>query len=173
MRSTRWRPVVLAVALTGCGAPSAPEPSPPTPAPAPPAPTGPGGRPAAARHAHEAPHGGTLVELGDGEAHLELVVDPDAGQMILYVLDGTAERDVRIAQPAVNVLSTTRDVSAALQLSAVGSLATGERAGDTSEFRGASDTLRGASRVDVRIESVTVRGQTYDNVRAAWTGGAS
>jgi hypothetical protein len=113
------------------------------------------------------------VALGDHDAHVEVVVDADAGQMTLYVLDATAGRAVRIAQPAVDVLCTTRDISATLQLAAIGSALTGERVGDASEFRGTSDVLRGARRVDVRIESVTVRGQTYDNVRAAWTGGVS
>ena len=172
MKATRGHAAVLAVTatLTGCGAPPASEPAPTT---AVPVTTPTPGAPAPSRHAHEAPHGGTLLELGDHDAHLELVVDAESGEMILYVLDATAERGVRIAQPAVNVLSTTRDISTALHLAAVGSPRTGERVGDASEFRVTSDALRGARRVDVRIESVTVRGQTYDNVRVVWTSGLS
>ena len=171
----RVAPMVLTVAFTACGAPPAPEPSDTAEATAPPATTDPVpvDHAAVAGHAHDAPHGGAIVELDDHTAHLEVVVDPESGQMTLYVLDGGAVRAVRIAQPAVHVLSTTGGVSTSLPLAAVGSPLTGARVGDTSEFRGMSDSLRGASRVDVRVESVTVRGQTYDNVRIAWTRGVS
>ena len=49
-------------------------------------------------HTHEAPHGGTLVAVGDHFAHLEIVLDPETGKMTAYVLDGEAENPIRLKQ---------------------------------------------------------------------------
>jgi hypothetical protein len=46
-------------------------------------------------HAHNAPHGGTIVQLGREEFHLELVHDPAAGKLIVYLLDHEAKQPVR------------------------------------------------------------------------------
>ncbi|MBK7495896.1 MAG: hypothetical protein IPI28_11060 [Candidatus Omnitrophica bacterium] len=39
-------------------------------------------------HHHAAPHGGTMVALGDHMAHLELVLDSQNGTLTAYILDG-------------------------------------------------------------------------------------
>ena len=54
-------------------------------------------------HAHTAPHGGVLVELGDHAAALELRFDAARGVLQAWVLDGHAENFVRIAQPRFEV----------------------------------------------------------------------
>ena len=51
-------------------------------------------------HDHTAPHGGTLIEIGEHAYNLELVRDNTAGKLTAYVLDGHAEDFVRIAVPA-------------------------------------------------------------------------
>ena len=52
----------------------------------------------ASAHEHHAPHKGTLVEFGEEFAHLELVIDAATGRVSAYVLDGEAEKSVRIGQ---------------------------------------------------------------------------
>ena len=152
----------LALAVAGCGAEPASHPQ--TPATAARDQVGPDD------HVHVAPHGGVLTELGDHYAQLEVVVDPAEGMVTLYVLDAEAQRAIRIGQSSVGVVATTGpSASISLQLTPVASALTGERAGEASEFRAQSDALRGATRVDVRIESVTVRGQSFDNLHAVWT----
>ena len=49
-------------------------------------------------HQHKAPHKGTLVEFGEEFAHLELVLDQATGKISAWVLDGEAEKAVRVAQ---------------------------------------------------------------------------
>ena len=50
---------------------------------------------------HIAPHGGTLVELGDHEFNLEFVHEEDTGSLGIYVLGPHAEKYLRISQPSI------------------------------------------------------------------------
>ncbi len=44
-------------------------------------------------HSHEeGPHGGHLVELGEEEYHAEVVLDPKASKITLYILDSSAKK---------------------------------------------------------------------------------
>lgn len=45
---------------------------------------------------HDAPHGGTLVALGDHQYHAEIAWDEKAKTITVYVLDGEAEKAVPI-----------------------------------------------------------------------------
>jgi len=45
---------------------------------------------------HEAPHGGTLVALGEHQYHAEIAWDEKAKTITIYVLDGEAEKAVPI-----------------------------------------------------------------------------
>lgn len=54
-------------------------------------------------HDHHAPHGGSLVMLGDHAGFVELLLDSESGILELYVLDGEAEKAVPISQPEVTV----------------------------------------------------------------------
>lgn len=118
-------------------------------------------------HAHTAPHGGTLVVLGDEFAHLELVLDAAAGQLTVYVLDGEAVGGVRLAQEQLELLIRLpeHDDDVLVVCHAAPNVLTGETIGDTSEFRGASRSLIGASRFDVAIKSITIKGQEFAGLR--------
>ncbi len=54
--------------------------------------------PPAAGHAHpeKGPHGGPLLELGDEEYHIEVMLDEKANVLTLYVLDAAAKASVPI-----------------------------------------------------------------------------
>jgi hypothetical protein len=137
-----------------CGA------EPPTPAGAPVAP------PAAAAttgHAHEAPHGGTLVELGEEFGHIEVVLDPATGTMTIYVLDGEAEEAVRVAQSAL-VLKVTGPIPLAartLTLAARANVLTGETVGDTSQFVLVDEALKGITTLRATLEHINYKGQDF------------
>jgi hypothetical protein len=114
-------------------------------------------------HEHKAPHGGTLVELGDEFAHVELVHDRTVGTLTAYVLDGEAEHAVRIVQPTIELrLAAPR--SAELELTGRDSPLTGEKPGDTSEFGASGAVLRTASAVKGAIVRITVRGQSFTDL---------
>ncbi len=129
---------------------------------------------------HQAPHGGTLIVLGDEFAHLEFVLDPGTGGLTLYVLDGEAERPIRLGQKTVEVeIQDLRrqegpDAPASperISLSAAASPLTGETIGDTARFEAASPRLIGVAAFEARVLSVTVRGREYRNVRVSFPRG--
>jgi hypothetical protein len=53
---------------------------------------------------HKAPHGGTLLEVGEDAAHVEVVHDEKAGKVTLYILDKEAKNGVAIKDaPKLNL----------------------------------------------------------------------
>lgn len=121
-------------------------------------------------HTHEAPHGGALLELGDHFGFLELVVDPDAGTATLYVLDGEAEKAVRVAHPTLSLTMTEPAAvgGAPLVLVAQASSLTGETVGDSSQFVVTHAALRGVTMVKARLATITVKGQTFTDLALEW-----
>jgi hypothetical protein len=122
-------------------------------------------------HEHHAPHGGALQVLGEEAAHVELVLESATGKLTAYVLDGEAEKSVRIAQDALELEVTLPGGDAHVVLAAVANELTGETVGDTSQFEGASERLRGAARFEGVLESVTARGVKFDRVRIGYPQG--
>lgn len=123
-------------------------------------------------HEHTAPHGGTLVVLGEEFAHLELVLDPGAGSLTGYILDGEAENAVRIGQEYIEIIINdsvppgrgAERSEYALALKAVSNVLTGETAGDTSEFAVQSDRLKGVRKFDAVISAIEIKGRAFRNV---------
>lgn len=117
------------------------------------------------KHEHVAPHGGTPVVLGVEEAHLEFVLDAAAGKLQAYVMDGHLENFVRITAESFTVTVRRGSAAEALTFKAVASGATGERVGDSSLFETRAEWLKSTSSFDATIDSLTVRGKTYENVK--------
>lgn len=126
----------------------------------------------ATAHEHTAPHGGTLVVLGDEFAHLELVHDSKEGKLTAYVLDGEAENPIRIDQEDIELRINIKDSGGMrggksdfpLRLKAVSNVLTGEIQGDTSEFGGQSDRLKGVASLDAVIVSITIKDKEFKDV---------
>jgi len=59
--------------------------------------------PEAAAHDHESKHGGTVLELGEHEGHLEVVHDRAAGTLTAYVSDADM-KPVASEAPVVNLV---------------------------------------------------------------------
>lgn len=165
--------LALIMLAAGCGS-SEPAPAPPTAEPSPaPAPAAPAAaeEPGGDGHHHTAPHGGALLELGEHFSFLELVVDPATGRVTLYVLDGEAEKAVRVAHPNLTLtLIEPAGITAPLTLEARASTLTGETVGDSSEFAGVLEALKGAAAVKARLATIVVKGQTFDGLELAWPG---
>jgi hypothetical protein len=114
-------------------------------------------------HAHKAPHGGTLVELGDHAYNLELVRDSAAGKLTVYVLDGHAENFVRLKVPAIELVAMPGGKFTPVSLKAVANAATGETVGDTSQFEAQADWLKTAGDFS-GIVTVEIRGTKFEQV---------
>ena len=122
---------------------------------------------AAGEHVHHAPHGGSLVEIGEEFAHLELVLDPATGQLTAFALDGEAENPARLKQPSITIHISNPKVDLVLQ--GVASPLTGETLGDTSEFVVQNDQLKGVSRFDGVVEALTIKGGDFNNVQFTYS----
>lgn len=125
---------------------------------------------AAEYHGHDAAHGGALVglEYGDKEvAHLELLLDPDSGELTAYLTDAEAQNPARIPQEAIEaaVLMPGAAKAITLELTAVENAATGEAAGDASVFSVRSEALKGARNFGVTIASIFIQGYEVNDVR--------
>ena len=83
---------------------------------------------------HQAPHGGTLLEVGTHAFNLEVVRDTTAGKLTVYVPDGHAEDFVRIAPRELHLTAYAGGERRVLLLVAVANAATGETLGSTSQF---------------------------------------
>lgn len=115
-------------------------------------------------HAHTAPHGGTLVELGQHAYNLELVRDTAAGKLTLYVLDGHAEHFIRIESPSLALIFTIGGEPRGLLLRAVANQATGETVGSTSQFEAEADWLKTPGTLNGVVKTVAIRGTTFSDV---------
>jgi hypothetical protein len=123
-------------------------------------------------HHHEAPHGGTLTEIGDHFAFLELVHDEATGTLTLYVLDGSAEKAVRVTHPTLTFrLERTGGAAQPIELKARARALTGETVGDTSEFVGTSDLLKGLKAGRGTLAEIVIKGQTLKDLAIKWPDG--
>jgi hypothetical protein len=75
-----------------------------------------GGKPDASREGHDhdnghddhdhgaqAPHGGEILDLGGGAAHLEVIHDHDGGNITVYVLGADVKTPIAVEAPVVNL----------------------------------------------------------------------
>lgn len=111
-----------------------------------------------AQHVFTAPHGGTLVAIGSEFAHVELVHDADTGELTVYLLGGEAKRGLRLVQETIEIDLLADSKRDTIVLRAVANPLTGESAGDSSEFRGRSDLLRGLTTFDGVIRRLEIKG---------------
>lgn len=117
-------------------------------------------------HEHHAPHGGTLVVLGEEFAHVELVLDGETGVLRAYVLDGEAERGVAVAQGSLAIdIAPPRGEPFHLELAPVENVLTGEVVGSTSEFAGRSNRLVGLACFAGTVRQLDAKGQSFQEVR--------
>lgn len=119
---------------------------------------------AAGKHEHKPPHAGTLAEFGPEFGHFEVVLDPASGRLTGYMLDGEAENPVRVADRSISLRIKAGRSSFTLRMDAVESKLTGETAGDTSEFQGQSDDLKGVKEFDAVIEHFVFKGKPFSDV---------
>ncbi len=118
----------------------------------------------ATTHEHHAPHGGTLVELGEEFAHLEIVLDAENGWLTAYALDGEAEKSVALAQSEIEI-EIEKPQKFAVRLEAQENALTGETKGATSEFSGQDARLKNFKEFDASVKELMIRSGEFKNVR--------
>ena len=118
-------------------------------------------------HEHHAPHGGTLVEMGEEFAHLEMMFDSASGRITMYVLDGEAEHAIRLpdASVAIDLDAPVNLANRPLELLAVADVLTGEKVGDSSQFSQSRRELVGLKELSGTVLAITVHGQTFNGLK--------
>ncbi len=117
---------------------------------------------ASSGHVHKAMRGGLLVELGEEFAHVELLHEPDQGRVRVFVLDGCAENPVRVPEKSIRL---TLPDGRKIKLAAVENVLTGETPGNSSEFQGVDERLKGKVHWgEVTLNSLTVKGKSFSGV---------
>ncbi len=124
-------------------------------------------------HHHEPPHGGTALDLGEEDAHLEFVLDATAGKLTCYVLKPHMSGFQRITQESLELTAQVNGKAEPLTLKAVANAATGEKAGDTSQFEAQADWLKSAKSFDAELKSINVRGKDYAALKFNFPKGAA
>ncbi|HEY6166801.1 MAG TPA: hypothetical protein VI454_02090 [Verrucomicrobiae bacterium] len=119
---------------------------------------------APAAHHHDAPHGGTLVELGEHEFNLEFVYDFDAECLNAFIFDAHASEYVRIPAERFQVVARMPAGDQLAEFTAVANTATGETVGNTAQFRAKADWLKSGVKFDGVLKSLEIRDKKYENV---------
>ena len=126
-------------------------------------------------HAEHGPHGGTLLAIGDDFAHLELVLDSDAGKLTAYVLDGQAAEPVLTTQVSLELAFSLDSLEKSenpqkkdelpeldlVQLLPVG----GSAPTGASEFAGQTDKLKGAAEFEGVLENLVIGTRKFTEIR--------
>jgi len=116
------------------------------------------------KHEHKPPHGGTPVELGEEEYHVELVRDAAAGKLQAFIFDGELENFVRISARSITMGAQVAGKEEPLVFQAVPNGATGETVGDTALFEARADWLKTTPNFDAVLKEITVGAKTYTNI---------
>lgn len=117
-------------------------------------------------HVHVAPHGGTLVEIGEHAYNVELLREAASGKLTAWILDAHADDFVRIKAPSLALDTTVAGTKKILTLAAVANPATDEKIGDTSQFEVQADWLKSADKFAGTF-TVEIRGTVYKDVAYA------
>lgn len=115
-------------------------------------------------HHHVAPHGGTLIEVGEHQSALELVRDATLGTLTVYVLDAHAENFVRVPAKSIEVIIAVKGRTEKLSLAAVANELSGETVGDTSQFTAQADWLRREGEFTGKIAALEIRGTVFKDI---------
>ncbi len=105
------------------------------------------------------------MELGHEEFHVEFVLDAAAGRLTAYVMDGELEQFIRVSAVSFEVQAKVDGADQSLTFSPVANAATGEKAGDTSQFEATAAWLKTTTNFDATLRELTVRTQTYRAVK--------
>lgn len=149
MSTLRTHALLWLALLSGCGGSS-------TPAGAPEAPP--------AHHGHQPLFGGTLVELGEHAANLEVLFDGDAGELTFYLLDAHAERAVKGPQVELPFSVTAGDRTFELSAQPEVSELAGNSVGASSRFSVRDERLEGLEHLSLRIPEVQLQGLVFRDV---------
>jgi hypothetical protein len=111
--------------------------------------------------AHSAKYGGKLIEVGDHCANVEFVLNEEAGELTLHGHDAHAEHPKRLKQETIVATVTAGGETFDVTLNAQANELTGETVGDTSEFVGTHEKLKGVHEFKIVIKDLEIGGEKH------------
>lgn len=120
-------------------------------------------------HAHVAPHGGTLVEIGDHQFNVEFVHNEENGTLSAYTLDAHAENFLRTAMTSFDVIISAGGESRTVTFKPVANTASGETVGDTSQYDATAPWLKDKHAFAGIIGKIDFRGTVFTDVPFRFT----
>lgn len=115
-------------------------------------------------HHHDAPHGGTVLELGAEECFLEFVRDAASGKLQCYVISPHMAGFIRLPEASFEVTARVGERTETLVFKPVANPATGETVGDTSQFEAQADWLKMTATFGAELKRLEVKGKKYQAV---------
>ena len=103
---------------------------------------------------YQSPRGGVIVVLGSEELHIEFVHQELSGDLTGYILGSDAKSDKRLKQEEIELKIEIKGESFNLPLYAQGNVMSGEKVGDSAEFTGQDDRLKGVKNFKVQLKSL-------------------
>ncbi len=113
-------------------------------------------------HDHAAPHGGTLIALGEHFAHLEILLDSGSGTVTVHVLDGEVESPIRL--PGTPILMVLEGGETAT-LTPVANELTGETETDSATYRATVESLKGRDKFEATVKELDIKGSKLTDVK--------
>lgn len=110
--------------------------------------------------------------LGNHAFQIEVLPNREEGRIDLYVLDGDAERFVRIEALELEARATAGQREWALTFRAMENEATGETLGSTSHFTVQVEELAGLAEFELSFDRLEMLGQVFEDVRIPYPHGS-
>jgi hypothetical protein len=123
-------------------------------------------------HTHDPLFGGALVELGDHAANLEVLLDPEAGKLTIYLLDAHATKAVRGKQESMSLtVEPEGGEPFPLELRQEANSLSGETVGDSAVYSVTDERLKGMKNLHGDVASIEFLGQKWEGIEVTWPAG--
>lgn len=120
-----------------------------------------------AGHKHAAPNGGTLIEIGEHYANVEVLLDNKEGHLTLFMLGAHAAKPAKLTQPSVEV-TLSPEGGEPIKLSAKplkSELTDTGSEGGASVYEVMDAKLKGLGHFDIAIASLDILDKQFTDVK--------
>ena len=120
-------------------------------------------------HNHAPKYGGRLVELGDHEFQVELLLYSNEGKLEAYMWDGHVEVPIPCAMTSIKIEGEADAKSFTIELQQAPPLYGKPIKGKSTKFSGQHDALKGALGFKGKLVEVTLADKTFSAVAFEYT----
>ncbi len=119
-------------------------------------------------HANDAQYGGTMNEIGEHVAWVEVLVDNEDATLTVWFWDAHVENPLRLNMNEIVLKTTIADKDVTLKLEGQADELTGETVGNTQRFLVKDARLKGLESLEATLTKVEAKGSTFHKVAIRW-----